>query len=237
MLARQNHHHAPTTTTITAIIITTIISIINIIIIITSINISICDMCPRELNRRYGSSGITSFALHPGVIPTGTPPFFPLSCCSDTSLVTRHTSHVTRHTSHVTRLPLRSRPLQHHRECLLQNWRIVHEEHPSRRRNPGACCTFELFDYGGIFWPRGNCFAAGRALHHALPRTIYVSSCCAHHHRHVSQVYCALRADSKDCMAWFMDCATSSNFTQDRFVMWCGCGGGDGEGGGVWQRR
>ena len=100
MLARQNHHHAPTTTTITAIIITTIISIINIIIIITSINISICDMCPRELNRRYGSSGITSFALHPGVIPTGTPPFFPLSCCSDTSHVTRHTSHVTRHTSH-----------------------------------------------------------------------------------------------------------------------------------------
>lgn len=25
----------------------------------------------RELNRRYGSTGITSFALHPGVIPTG----------------------------------------------------------------------------------------------------------------------------------------------------------------------
>ena len=31
----------------------------------------------RELNRRYGSTGITSYALHPGVIPTGNPVAWP----------------------------------------------------------------------------------------------------------------------------------------------------------------
>jgi hypothetical protein len=37
-------------------------------------------------------------------------------------------------------------------------------------------------------------------------------SCIHNHHK----VYCALRADPKDCMAWFMDCGTSGKFTRDR---------------------
>lgn len=82
----------------------------------------------RELNRRFGSTGITSFALHPGVIPT----------------------------------------------------------------DLGRYSNMASFFYkvGGLFM-----------------KTIPQGA--------ATQVFCALRADPKDCMSWFMDCATSSKFTQD----------------------
>lgn len=82
----------------------------------------------RELNRRYGSTGITSFALHPGVIPT----------------------------------------------------------------ELGRYSSMAGFFYkvGGLFMKSIEQGAA-------------------------TQVYCALRADPKDCMAWFMDCGTSSKYTRD----------------------
>ena len=82
----------------------------------------------REFNRRHGSSGVTSFALHPGVIPT----------------------------------------------------------------DLGRYSTM-----ANVFYKIGTPFMKN------IPQGA------------ATQVYCALRADPKDCLAWFSDCATSTKFTRD----------------------
>lgn len=89
----------------------------------------LCNMLfSRELNHRYGSSGVTSFALHPGVIPTE---------------LGRYSS-----------------------------------------------MASAFYSIGGLFMK-------------SIPQGA------------ATQVYCALRAEPKDCMSWFSDCAVSSKFTQD----------------------